>query len=205
MRFSHINWDYKNDSQISLAKRISFIFGNVICVGFVVKFVLWKVFVNCDLRKCMKFLIQLTAYVLNRRPNEIFPTKAFSIVCPITWSHIWIRTNLNFQNRLNFARSWNEVVFCYFIAIPTEKKPISTLWKWNYIHVLRAMLMNHFNLVFIINNFNLCNSIDSCFSNWTYYFTGNKKGENKSGTPLFQTDEGRYLAASKCHFQLQLA
>lgn len=39
----------------------------------------------------------------------------------------------------------------------------------------------------------------------TYYlFAGKRKEENQTGTPLFQTDEGRYLAASKCRFPLQL-
>lgn len=42
----------------------------------------------------------------------------------------------------------------------------------------------------------------------TFNFTDNKKQQQKEekqiGTPLFQTDEGRYLAASKCSFPLKI-
>lgn len=35
-----------------------------------------------------------------------------------------------------------------------------------------------------------------------FFRTGKRIEESKSGTPVFQTDEGRYLAASKWHFPL---
>lgn len=37
------------------------------------------------------------------------------------------------------------------------------------------------------------------------HFTGKRQAENQSGTPLFQTAEGRYLAASNCRFPFKLA
>lgn len=133
----------------------------------------------------------------------------------------FIRTNQNFQN-------WHDFANLFVVKINSKKSVPSK--QFYVFHRINGLVFAQFMSAKLCVLFSLCNiyvliwfCFEFCFQfalnnrpnnnqkktyrfNCVFYgiITGKRKEENQTGTPLFQTDEGRYLAASKCHSSLKI-